>query len=97
MDCLVADKSDSAAGKPRQIWPRHELITRHQLPHLIEGIAACFESPVVSVLDDSNLAPIALQNHASVHTHERKTARDIVLFGGLKKETVTAAIQFLES
>ena len=48
-------------------------------------------------LDDSNLAPVALQNHASVHTHERKTARDIVLFGGLKKETVTAAVQFLES
>src|SRR6266576_639426 len=97
VDCLVADKSDSAAGKPRQFGPRHELITRHQLPHLVDWIAAHFESPLVSVLDDPNLAPIVLQNHASVHTYERKTARDIVLFGGLKKETVTAAVQFLES
>src|SRR4029077_553344 len=97
VDRLVADKSDSAAGKPRQFGPRHELITRHQLLHLVDWIAAHFELPVVSVLDNSNLAPVALQNHASVHSHERKTPRDIVLFGGLKKETVTAAVQFLES
>src|SRR5258708_6462051 len=97
VNCLVADKSDSAAGKPRQFGARHELITRHQLPNLVDWIAAHFESPVVSVLDDSNLAPVALQNHASVHAHERKTARDIVLFGRLEKETVTAAVQFFES
>src|SRR5439155_11402571 len=36
-------------------------------------------------------------NHARVHTHKRKASRDIILFGGLKKETVTAAVEFLES
>src|SRR5437773_659869 len=97
MDCLVVNKSDSAPGKPRQFGARDELITRHQLPHLVDWIAAHFESPVVSVLDDSNLATVALKNHASIYTYERKTARDIVLFGGLKKETVTATVQFLES
>src|ERR671918_485781 len=93
VDRLVADESDSAAGEARQFRMRHELITRHQFSYLIEGIAACFESPFVSVLYDSNLASVALQNHARVHTHKRKTSRDIVLFRGLKEEAVTTAVQ----
>src|SRR5262249_23970334 len=97
VDRLVADESDSAAGEARQFRVRHELITRHQFSHLIEGIAACFESHFVSVLDDSNLAPVALQNHARIHTHKRKTSRDIILFGGFKKEVVTTAVELLES
>src|SRR5215467_3267986 len=72
-------------------------MTRHQFAHLVQGIAVCFESLFVSVLDDSNLTPMALQDHARVHTHKRKASRDIVLFGRLKKETVTTAVQLLES
>ena len=97
MDRFVADKSNSAACEARQFRARHELIARHQISDLVDRIAACFESPLVPVLDDSNFAPVALQNHARVHANERKTSRDIVLFGGLKKEAITAAVQFLES
>src|SRR5213079_440887 len=59
VDRLVADKPDSTASEAWQFRVRYKLITRHQFSHLIQGIAACFESPVVSVLDHSNLAPVA--------------------------------------
>jgi len=91
--------SQDELGLPEalQFRIRHELITRHQFAQFIKRIAACFESLFAVVLDDSNLAPVALQNHARVQTHERKTSRNIILFRGLKKEAVTTAVQFLES
>src|SRR5262245_62029430 len=63
VDRLVADESHSAAGEARQLLVRYKPITPHQFSNLVEGITAHFESPFVSILDDSNLAPVALQNH----------------------------------
>src|SRR5437868_15452952 len=71
---IVSYKSASTASKPRQFALRHELIARHQFFYLLEGIAACFESLFVPVLDNPNLASVTLQNHARIHTHEGKTA-----------------------
>src|SRR5438874_3507669 len=91
VDRLIADKSDSAASEARQLRVRHELIKRHQSAQFVKRIAGCFESLFAAVLDDSDVAPVALHNRARIHAHERKTSRNIVLFRGLKKKTVTAA------
>ena len=94
MDRLVAEKADSATSKPWKFWARQETITSHQLAQVIERIAAHLEPPFISLLDQQQIVPMALDDYAGLDTDEGKASRDVVLFSGLKKEAVAAAIEF---
>ena len=63
-DCVVPEKADGAAGKSRQFRTRDELITRHQLADFIERIGCRFESPLIPAFDNSDLAPVALNDRS---------------------------------
>src|SRR6476620_2011991 len=97
MDRLVAEKADSATSKPWKFWARRKTITSHQLSQLIERIAAHLEPPFVSLFDQTEIVPMALDDYAGFDADKRKASRHVVLFGGLKNETVAAAIQFSKS
>jgi len=42
------------------------------------------------MLDDSEFAPVALDDHARFTADERKPARQIILFGGLKEKAASS-------
>src|SRR5262245_34606939 len=93
---FITNETDRPTGKPRQFETRYKLITAHQLLHFADGAPPCFQSLLFFALNDPNLASVTLHHHARIEANKRKPSRDIVLFGRLEKEAITAAVQFLE-
>src|SRR6266699_7166212 len=95
-DRLVPEKADNAAGKSRQFRARDELITCHQFADFIEWIGCRFKSPLIPTFNNSDFAPVALNNRPRFESGEREPSRHIIFFRRLKEEAVIAAIKFLE-
>src|SRR6266403_3206389 len=95
-DCFVPEKADNATCKSWQVRKRDELITCHQFADFIEWIGCRFKSPLIPAFNNSDFAPVALNDRPRLDTGEREPSRHIILFGRFKEKTVTAAIEFLE-
>ena len=93
-DRFVPEKTDSSAGKARQFRARDELITRHQVADFIEWIDWRFESPLIPTFNNSDFAPVALNDRPRFESGEREPSRHIIFFRRLKEEAVIAAIKF---
>src|SRR5438045_9446213 len=69
-DRFVAEKTDGAAGEPWQLRARNESIPRHQFANLIERIGGRPEPLLNSIPQNTDLAPVALNDHSRIETDE---------------------------
>src|SRR5215468_9042249 len=74
MDGFVAEETNSTAAESRQFWTRDKLIARHQLPDLIQWVAFCFDSPLVSRFDDLQFVPVGFYHYPRIDPEEREAS-----------------------
>src|SRR6266446_1793958 len=86
VDRLVPEKADNATCKSWQVRKRDELITCHQFADFIERVGCRFETLFVPAFDNSDFAPVALNDRSRFGSGEREPSRHVIFFRRFKEE-----------